>query len=143
LQIRRLAENHIKDSLLKCNFFSGKIRNNFLSGEVAENLSLFWYDDANARPILARARFDRGNFRTRIAQERSLATRLSSGIPRFSKCSSHFGTHDGLEGTELGSVKGLIGPKHGEQGMQEFTHYRNDSLEACFATAEQAFIKTP
>ena len=42
----------------------------------------------------------------------------------------------GLDSTELGSVVGLVRAKHREQGVQEFTHYRHDCLETCFAVAE-------
>jgi hypothetical protein len=63
--------------------------------------------------------------------------------PRVCPFSSDFLVYSKLEGTELGSVVGLIGAKHREQGVQEFTHYGYDRLETFFAAAEQAFIKTP
>src|SRR5258708_20042829 len=48
-----------------------------------------------------------------------------------------------LELAELGPVIGLIGAKHGEQSVQEFTHYGYDRLETCFAATEQTLIEGP
>jgi len=47
-----------------------------------------------------------------------------------------------LEGTELGSVVGLIRAKHREQSVQEFTH-SYDRLQTCFASTEQALVESP
>ena len=127
----------IIDSLLKFKFFS--------LGEVRRTLSLFGVCNSSQK--------NSGKFRARIVQERQLPTWSTCSIPRFVpfKRISLFSTHatlgchlsHKLDGTELGSVVGLIRAKHREQGVQEFPHYGYDRLQACFAATEQAFIKTP
>src|ERR1700756_3531235 len=127
----------IIDSLLKFKFF--------LSGEVAENLSLFCHGRGeNRRLTLACSQFCRKI--SRLESPRSDSCQLDRALASPScplSSALHSLVSNGFDGTEFGSVIGLIRAKHREQSVQEFTHYRYDRLETCFAAIEQTLIESP